>query len=56
MLEESNDDDAVDVPDRESLKKFTNQMLQARMKSKQPKKTKKKKTAKKEADDEGSDA
>ncbi|KAJ1559929.1 hypothetical protein HK405_008842, partial [Cladochytrium tenue] len=41
--EDENDDEHSEVPDRETIKKHTNQMLNARLKSKQPKKTKKKK-------------
>ena len=36
------DDEYGEVPDRETLKKQTMQLINARLKSKQPKKTKKK--------------
>ncbi|KAJ3111898.1 hypothetical protein HDU96_005177 [Phlyctochytrium bullatum] len=48
--EDENDDEYGEVPDRESIKKHTNQMLNARLKTKQAKKTKKKKV--KDADDD----
>ncbi|KAI9348775.1 hypothetical protein DFJ73DRAFT_428805 [Zopfochytrium polystomum] len=41
--EDENDDEYGEVPDRETIKKHTNQMLNARLKTKQSKKTKKKK-------------
>ena len=41
--DDENDDEYGEVPDRETIKKHTNQMLNARLKSKQSKKTKKKK-------------
>ncbi|KAJ3170875.1 hypothetical protein HK101_011315 [Irineochytrium annulatum] len=43
--DENDNDEYGEVPDRETIKKHTNQMLNARLKSKQPKKTKKKKAA-----------
>ncbi|RKO82715.1 hypothetical protein BDK51DRAFT_26631 [Blyttiomyces helicus] len=46
--EEENDDEYGEVPDRETLKKHTTQMLNARLKSKMPKKVKKKRAAKDE--------
>ncbi|KAJ3057103.1 hypothetical protein HK097_000567 [Rhizophlyctis rosea] len=48
--DEDNDDDTGDIPDRETIKKHTAQMLNARVKTKQPKKGKKKKAAKDEDD------
>ncbi|KAI9328497.1 hypothetical protein BDR26DRAFT_52588 [Obelidium mucronatum] len=48
--EEENDDEHGEVPDRESIKKHTNQMINARLKKNQPKKSKKKKV-KDDADD-----
>lgn len=36
-------DEENDIPDRETLKRYTTQMLNARMKAKQPKQQKKKK-------------
>ena len=50
--EENGDDDGAEVPDRESLKKFTAQMLNSRMKQKQPKKKGKKKAAQEEDEDD----
>lgn len=44
--EEEDDDEYGEVPDRESIKKHTAQMLNARLKTKQTKKIKKKKAAK----------
>ncbi|KAJ3209926.1 hypothetical protein HDU67_005818 [Dinochytrium kinnereticum] len=41
--EDENDDEYGEVPDRETIKKHTNQMINARLKTKQAKKTKKKK-------------
>ncbi|KAJ3254708.1 hypothetical protein HK104_007197, partial [Borealophlyctis nickersoniae] len=46
--DEENDDEYGEVPDRETIKKHTAQMLNARLKAKQPKKVKKKKAAKDE--------
>jgi hypothetical protein len=40
------DDEYGEIPDRESIKKHTAQLLTSRMKTKQPKKIKKKKAAK----------
>jgi hypothetical protein len=40
------------VPDRETLKKQTMQLINARLKSKQPKKTKKKRGQEKAEDDD----
>ncbi|KAJ3056238.1 hypothetical protein HDU99_007441 [Rhizoclosmatium hyalinum] len=48
--EEDNDDEHGEIPDRESIKKHTNQMINARLKKNQPKKSKKKK-AKDDGDD-----
>ncbi|KAJ3066696.1 hypothetical protein HDU98_010016 [Podochytrium sp. JEL0797] len=48
--EEENDDEHGEIPDRESIKKHTNQMINARLKKNQPKKSKKKK-AKDDSDD-----
>ncbi|KAJ3129958.1 hypothetical protein HK098_007224 [Nowakowskiella sp. JEL0407] len=48
--EEENDDEYGDVPDRETIKKYTAQILNAKLKNKQNKKVKKKKTAKDEDD------
>ncbi|KAL2912465.1 hypothetical protein HK105_208037 [Polyrhizophydium stewartii] len=44
--EDENDDEYGEVPDRETIKKHTTQMLNARLKTKQPKKVKKKRAAK----------
>ncbi|KAI8927052.1 hypothetical protein BC831DRAFT_504122 [Entophlyctis helioformis] len=44
--EDENDDEYGDVPDRETIKKHTTQMLNARLKTKQTKKVKKKRAAK----------
>ncbi|KAI8823521.1 uncharacterized protein EV422DRAFT_358788 [Fimicolochytrium jonesii] len=44
--DDEDDDDYGDVPDRETIKKHTAQMLNARLKTKQAKKGKKKRTAK----------
>ncbi|KAJ3129097.1 hypothetical protein HK100_008836 [Physocladia obscura] len=41
--DENDDDGGEEVPDRESIKKHTNQMINARLKKNQPKKSKKKK-------------
>ncbi|KAJ3248280.1 hypothetical protein HDU78_001286 [Chytriomyces hyalinus] len=41
--EDENDDEHGEVPDRETIKKHTNQMINARLKKSQPKKSKKKK-------------
>ncbi|KAJ3387725.1 hypothetical protein HDU84_000604 [Entophlyctis sp. JEL0112] len=41
--EENDDNGGEEVPDRESIKKHTNQMINARLKKNQPKKSKKKK-------------
>jgi hypothetical protein len=41
--DDATDDEHGDVLDRETIKKHTNQMLNARLKAKQPKKSKKKK-------------
>eukprot|EP00842_Homolaphlyctis_polyrhiza_P006364 jgi/Hompol1/6729/HPOL_005058-RA len=46
--EDENDDEYGEVPDRETIKKHTTQMLNARLKTKQPKKVKKKRAAKEE--------
>ncbi|KAJ3014258.1 hypothetical protein HKX48_005240 [Thoreauomyces humboldtii] len=46
--DDDDDDDYGDVPDRETIKKHTAQMLNARLKTKQAKKGKKKRTAKDE--------
>jgi hypothetical protein len=52
MLDEGEDDDEYgEVPDRESIKKLTMQMLNARLKTKQTKKIKKKKGNAKEGND-----
>ncbi|KAI8850550.1 hypothetical protein BC829DRAFT_389000 [Chytridium lagenaria] len=48
--EDENDDEYGEVPDRETIKKHTNQMLNARLKTKQAKKAKKKKV-KEDAED-----
>jgi hypothetical protein len=48
-------DEDDDVLDRETLKRYTTQMLNARIKAKQPKRSKKKKgTSKEKEDDEES--
>ncbi|KAJ3258003.1 hypothetical protein HK103_004137 [Boothiomyces macroporosus] len=44
--DEDENDDEFEVPDRESLKKHTLQLINSRLKAKQPKKVKKKKAAK----------
>ena len=44
--EENNDDDNAEVPDRESMKKHTLQLINSKLKTKQVKKVKKKKTSK----------
>jgi len=49
--EENADDDGAEVPDRESLKKFTAQMLNSKMQAKQPKKKGKKKAAQEEEEE-----
>ncbi|KAJ3044204.1 hypothetical protein HDV00_002882 [Rhizophlyctis rosea] len=46
--DEDNDDETGDIPDRDTIKKHTAQMLNARIKAKQPKKAKKKKATKDE--------
>ncbi|KAJ3275767.1 hypothetical protein HDV01_007234 [Terramyces sp. JEL0728] len=48
--EDENDDEFGEVPDRESLKKHTLQLINSRLKAKQPKKVKKKKAAKDDDD------
>jgi hypothetical protein len=48
ILEDDNDEDFGEVPDRESIKKHTLQLINSHLKSKQPKKTKKKRAAKDE--------
>jgi hypothetical protein len=50
--DEDDNDDENEIPDRETLKRYTAQMLNARIKAKQPKKSKKKKE--KREDDEDS--
>lgn len=45
-------DDENEIPDRDTLKRYTTQMLNARMKAKLPKKSKKKAGIKKLEDDE----
>ena len=52
IAEEDNDDEYGEVPDRETLKKQTMQLINARLKSKQPKKTKKKRGQEKTAADD----
>lgn len=51
--EEDVDDEYGEVPDRETLKKQTMQLINARLKSKQPKKAKKKRGQEKTADADG---
>ncbi|KAH6589335.1 hypothetical protein BASA61_005665 [Batrachochytrium salamandrivorans] len=48
--EDEIDDEYGEVPDRETIKKHTTQMLNARLKTKQPKKIRKKRAAKEEED------
>ena len=46
--DDENDDEYSEVPDRETIKRHTTQMLNARFKTKQPKKIKKKRATKEE--------
>jgi hypothetical protein len=46
MIEDDNDEEYGEVPDRESIKKHTMQLINSKQKSKMPKKTKKKRAAK----------
>jgi hypothetical protein len=48
--EEEDDDEYGEVPDRETIKKHTMQLINSRLKSKQPKKAKKKKSSTKDDD------
>ncbi len=51
FLDEDDNDEEMDVPDRESMKKHTAQLINSKLKSKQVKKPKKKRSSKEDDDD-----